>query len=171
MKLPMPLVPAGLVLLCAVLGADLLYQLAAPPPEIQAPHVASRPQPAAQGTVTPFTPPPLQQFSEIDERPVFNPLRQPVLSPASSEVSMAGTPSDFALVGIIMGTGRRIAVVKTPGTASAQNISVGGVINEWRVTQIEPDYIVIRGNSGEHEVKVPLRSNERAGAQEAQPEQ
>jgi hypothetical protein len=171
MRLPLPLAPLGLIALCAVLGAGLLYQLAAPPAEIQPERVAIRTQPAVGPPGRPFVAPPFQQFSEIDERPVFSPLRQPVASPQFADSSGTGAPSDFVLVGIIMGTGRRIAVVKTPGPAPAQNVSVGGTINQWRITRIEPNYIVVQGNSGDQDIKVPLHPNEHAGAAAVQPEQ
>lgn len=163
MKLPFPPVTAGLIFLCALLGAGLLYQMIAPPAEIQAPRVALRPQAAGQAAAQPFIPPPIGQFSAIDERSAFDPARGPVFSMAIGDNAEAGTPSDFALVGIIMGTGRRIAVVKTPGAASAQNLSVGDTISAWRVTRIEPDFIVVEGSDG-RDVKVPLHASEHAAA-------
>jgi len=169
MKLPLRPTPAALIFLCALIGADLLYQLAAPAAEIQGPHVALRPQAARPPATQPFNPPPIGQFSEIDERSVFNPTREAVFSPATAGDAGAGTPSDFALVGIIMGAERRIAVVKTPGAASALNLAVGDTINAWRITRIEPDYIVVQGQ-GSHDVKVPLQASGHAAATAA-PEQ
>lgn len=171
MKLPVPLATGALIFLCAVLGADLLYQLMALPPDIQAPHVALRPQVAGQAAAHPFNPPSLSQFSAIDERSVFDPMRGPVFSPATQDSSEAGTPSDFTLVGIIMGPERRIAVVKTPGAASAQNISVGDTINTWRVTRIEPDFIVVQGGGADHDVKVPLHPSAHTVTPAGPPEQ
>lgn len=162
MKLPFPPTTAGLIFLCALLGADLLYQMIAPAPQFQAPHVALRPQATAQVAANAFILPPIGQFSAIDERSVFDPNRGPVFSAAGNDNAGAGTPSDFALVGIIMGPEKRIAVVKTPGAASAQNLSVGDTVNTWRVTRIEPDYIVVQGAAGDRDVRVPLHANEHA---------
>ena len=170
MKLPLPLAPAVLILLCAVLGSDIVYQLIAAPVEIQPPHVAIRPQVVPPAAAHPFIAPLIRQFSEIDERSVFNPTREPVFSAVTAGDMGAGTPSDFALVGIIMGAERRIAVVKTPGAASAQNLAVGDTINAWRVTRIEPDYIVVQGGAGDHDMKVPLHTSRHAAPAEA-PEQ
>ncbi len=171
MKLAMPLAPLGLMVLCAFLAAGLLYQLVAPPPEIHPERVAIRAQPVVGPPGKPFVAPPLQQFAEIDERPLFSPLRQAGPSPQLGDTSAAGSPSDFVLVGIIMGTGQRIAVVKTPGPAPAQNVSVGGTINQWRVTRIEPNYIVVQGGSSDQDIKVPLHPNGKTGVSEVQPEQ
>jgi hypothetical protein len=171
MRLPLPLAPLALIALCTLLGAGLLFQLAAPPPEIRPEPVALTPQSANGPPGRPFVAPPLQQFSEVDERPLFSPLRQAAPSPQLADTAGAGSPSDFALVGIIMGTGRRIAVVKTPGPAPAQNVSVGDTINDWRVTRIEPNYIVVQGGSGGQDIKVPLHPNEHAGGGVAPPQE
>ncbi len=160
MKLPLPPVPAGLMLLSLVLCVDLLYQISAPPEEFHPAPTTLRLPTAAPGTHKAFMPPPETDFSEIDGRSMFSPQRKPMQSLLSDYGGSEGNASDLALVGIIMGPDKRIAVLKTTGSAAAQNVSVGGTIRGWRVTRIESDYIVLHANSGDQDVKMPLRFNE-----------
>jgi hypothetical protein len=160
MKLPMPPVPAGLVLLAAVLAVDLLYQSAAPPREFHPTPSTIKFPSAAPATHTGFVVPPAGEYSEIDERPIFSPQRKPMGSQLSDvDMSATGTPSNLALVGIITGPDNRIAILKTAGSAATQNVSVGGTIEGWRVTRIESNYIVLHQDSSDQDVKLEMLFN------------
>lgn len=157
MKLPLPLAPAGLILLAALLGTDLLYQSFAPPKEFHPPPSTINFPAAAPATHTGFVAPPAGEFAEIDERPVFSPQRKPMGSQLSDvDMSQTGAPSNLTLVGIIMGPDKRIAVLKAAGSATAQNVSVGGMIEGWRVTRIESSYIVLHQDLSDQDVKLPM---------------
>jgi len=157
--------PALLLALSLVLTVDLLYQLLAPAPQF---HPDPTPIALAPATTTgpAFTPPPPANFAELDERPIFSPERKPLQSLTDFNVSEAGAPSNITLVGIIMGAGQQIAILKT-GPGPAQNVSVGGEIDGWQVTRIESSYIVLHQDSTGQDVKLPLHFGDHAAGQPA----
>lgn len=156
MKLPVPLAPASLMFLAVLSGSELIYEISAPPLQFRLPKVAVRPQSEAPAPQRGFVAPPLQEFSEIDERMVFSPLRKAARSELAG--ASAGAIADVALMGIVVGPKDRIAVVKTPGSPAAQNVSVGGTVNGWLVTRIEADHIVLHANATGEEVELQMRS-------------
>src|SRR5262249_24100509 len=113
-------------------------------------------------------PPSAASFAELDERPIFSPQRKPLQSLTDFDVSEAGAPSNITLVGIIMGAGQQIAILKT-GPGPAQNVSVGGEIDGWQVTRIESNYIVLHQDSSGQDVKLPLHFGDHAADQPAAP--
>lgn len=160
MKLPMPPVPAGLLLLATVLTIDLLYQASAPLREFHPTLSTIKFPSVAPARHAEFVVPPAVAYSEIDERPIFSPQRKP-MGPQLSDVDMSatGTPSNLALVGIIAGPDKRIAILKTAGSAAAQNVSVGDTIEGWRVTRIESNYIMLHKDSSDQDAKLEMLFN------------
>jgi len=149
------LTPKGGVLaaLCGLLFLWLSYEVLASPPTLQPSAIALPKRASAALTVRPFVPPSLDMFAVIDDKLVFNPLRQPIRS-ATAAVEQTGQPPAFVLVGVILSSGERIAITKSPGSNASVNVRVGENLEGWEVTTIEADHIELR--SGADVMQLPL---------------
>ncbi|MFQ5773847.1 MAG: hypothetical protein ACE5GS_04965 [Kiloniellaceae bacterium] len=139
------LVPGAL--LAAGLGiAWLLYEdiRAGPQPPplegdagVQAPPLPELPSEAG------FTMPPAKTFVEILRRPIFSPTRRP--SP-QGEVTLeaAGSELDLKLVGIIISSRERIAIVAPRNSSTFVRLSQGDRFQGWTVELIEPHRVTFR---------------------------
>jgi len=173
-----PLNPAQLVLaaICAGFAVLLGYLLMAPLPEISAPP-AVHPHSAAAAhkngdddsdddsdsgddsdntiTMARFDAPPRQTFAEVDDRLVFNPARTRVVAPSQPGTSNATSlPSDLSLVGVILDDNTKLALFKSPAESLAVGVSLGGSIDGWQVTRIDPDSVALRAGGPEQELKL-----------------
>jgi type II secretory pathway component PulC len=102
-----------------------------------------------------FEAPPKQSFAEVDDRLVFNPARTRVVAPSQPGASNATSlPSDLALVGVILDDDRKLALFKSPAAPLAVGISLGGSIDGWQVTRIEPDRVALRASGPEQEIRL-----------------
>jgi hypothetical protein len=157
--------PAELALggFCGLLVLVLLYELAAPLGDIEVPS-ATLARHAAVAANRPFVPPPITSFDAVNERPVFSPLRKPIMARAS--VDAGGAPVDaidISLIGIIIDPQRQLALLKTPGLPGAVSLGVGGTIAGWTVSQIRSDRVVIRSGSSEREIRLDTKTPPLAG--------
>lgn len=113
-------------------------------------------------------PPPLSQFSDAVNRPLFNPSRQK-FNPlaAQSGPTQAAAQSrpfpTFAVLGIAMSGSNRLALVKGPADKDGRHLRVGDVYEGWAVVDIHIDAVVL--SSGAERREVPLRiEGQSAGA-------
>lgn len=149
---------AALLSLCAILLALLIYELTAPLTLLEPPQIRLHRLEMAIAPPQLFMAPPLANFSVIDDRPVFNPLRQPVKGVQTPGETAAGAaPPKFALVGIIVDGQNKLAMIKMPGAAFATSVAIGGDVAGWQVSQIEADGIVLHSGSSDYTIK--LNSN------------
>ena len=145
--------PASLFALSACLAVAIAYELAAPlePVGIDAPRT---PVLRGDGPQAPaYAPPSIDQFADIDARPVFNPTRKP-LADVGSAASASGSPSDLSLVGVMISADRSVALLKSKTTSITTSVAVGDIMNGWRVVRIDPTKVSLRGAGGM--VDVPL---------------
>ncbi|HEX4157910.1 MAG TPA: hypothetical protein VHY79_05500 [Rhizomicrobium sp.] len=183
--------PAQLVLaaVCAGFAVLLGYLLVAPLPQISAPPVIhARPATAAGAhkdddsdddsdsdsdddtTMARFIAPSKQAFTEVDDRLVFNPARTRVVAPSQPGASNATSlPSDLSLVGVILDDNRKLALFKSPAAPLAVGVSLGGSIDGWQVTRIEPDSVALRAAGPEQELKLSNNKAPPAGPVAIQP--
>jgi hypothetical protein len=148
--------PAQLVLsvLCAGLGILLVWLLLAPLPDISVPPARVHDAPSDDAAPARFDAPPRQSFAEVDERLVFNPARVRVAAPALPGTSSNATslPSDLSLVGVILDDNTKLALFKSPAAPLAVGVGLGGMIDGWQVTRIEPDSVALRASGPEQEL-------------------
>jgi hypothetical protein len=149
--------PAQLALgvVCAVLIVLLGYMVFAPIPEIAVPRVQTA-QDAPDDDDTPlarFQVPPKEAFVEVDERLVFNPSRVRVVSAAQpGGPTTASLPSDLSLVGVILDGDTKLALIKSQAAPLAVGVTVGGTIEGWEVTRVDPDRVALRAGGPEQEL-------------------
>ena len=93
---------------------------------------------------------PVEDFSEIRERPLFSPTRRP---PAQGVVATAAPEPELqvTLVGVIMFSEEQIAIVRLKDTSRLARLSVGDSIQGWILDSIEPSRVTFRrGDVEEH---------------------
>ncbi len=169
--------PVQIVLaaVCAGFAVLLGYLMVAPLPQVSLPAAAhARPAAAAahkdgdsdddsesdddsDNDVTParFVAPPKQAFAEVDDRLVFNPARARVAAPSQPGASSATSlPSDLSLVGVILDDNTKLALFKSPAQPLAVGVGLGGSIEGWQVTRIDPDRVALRAGGPEQEMRL-----------------
>ena len=148
--------PAQFVLsgVCAAVLVVLGYLLFAPLPEISMPQVHARAESVDDDPPLPrFEPPPKAVFADVDDRSVFNPARVRVSSQSVAGTTNATTlPSDLSLVGVILDGEKKLALIKSPQEPLAVGVGVGGTIEGWQVTRVEPDRVALRAGGPEQQL-------------------
>ena len=148
------------------LGSAWIWFAVAPMDPVGISASAKPPQEAAADTGSAkFVMPPPTAFAEIYARPVFSPLRRPTPPPASTPVVRAAPPPapppNMMLIGILVGNNGRVAVLRPAGAGPAVTVTEGQDVSGWLVHQILVDRVVLRGATGETEIKFPVQSNSR----------
>ncbi len=150
------LAPALMLGVCAAL-AWTVYREIQVGQEIQV--GAPEPVEVAGGQVPPlpglpaepsFVMAPAENFSVILERPLFSPTRRP---PAEGTVTIESAEPELevTLVGIIISSEGRIAIIKPEGGSQFVRLSEGDSFQGWTLETIEPDRITFqRGEIEEH---------------------
>jgi hypothetical protein len=141
--------PGGLLALSALLCAGLVAEAILPVREIALP-AASPAKDAATPAVPAFTPPPQARFAAVAARPLFNPVRQAFADTGPSSSSV--TPPQAALIGVIISSGRSIAILKPSAGGPAASVAAGDDFQGWRVLKIEAGRVTFRGGSGDYEM-------------------
>lgn len=93
---------------------------------------------------------PVEDFSEVLDRPLFSPTRRP---PAEGAVAIASSEPELevTLVGVIISSEEQIAIVKPKDGSRFLRLSVGDSFQGWTLDSIEPSRITFhRGNIEEH---------------------
>ena len=148
----------------AILAVTLIYEISAPIERYEVPRVTPSPL-AASPAVTPFQPPALLEFSEIDERPIFNPSRTPFKIPEAKVVEAPRPPPSLTLVGVIVTRSGRIAITRAQGATASVNLIPGQLIDGWEVAAIETDHVTLRSNASTFEIKLQSPSAGQPSAQ------
>jgi hypothetical protein len=145
--------PGSLLALAALLVAATGYELLAPlgPITVEAPRA---PVLRATTPVAQVAPPSIELFADIDARPLFSPQRAPL--PDRLAGSASGSPSDLVLIGVMIGGEKPIALFKSAGTSTTTTATVGDMVGGWRVVDIAPTRVGLRGASGL--IEIPLAS-------------
>ena len=147
-------IPATLFAVALGLAGVVVYQLAAPIAPIDDPPAQPPATHAAPAAPARFVPPPAAQFAVIDERPLFDPNRQPVSEPDPVDATVQAAPPDLSLVGIAIGGGSSIALVKPASATAAVSVMLGQSIAGWQVARIAPDSVVLRSGGREFTVRM-----------------
>jgi general secretion pathway protein N len=138
---------------CGLLFIVLVYQLAAPLPNID-PAAASTPSraPANAGRTiasVAFSMPSRDSYADIDARPIFNPTRMPIDGAAdgSDTASKPPPPPSSSLVGVIIDGDTRMALLRSEGAGFAKTVTVGDDVDGWKVAEVDADQVVLRAGS------------------------
>lgn len=107
------------------------------------------------------TAPPLQSFSEIVARPLFEPSRRPqrpsppgqqtvAKAPASAAPS-APVSNQFQVMGIVIREGEKAALLKPIGQkGEVMRVKEGQLVSGWKITSITPEAVnILQGDRSE----------------------
>jgi len=146
------ILPAGLLAASAALAAVLAVELTAPIGAVEIARAPPGDRAASWTAPPPFTAPPEDGFALINVHSPFSPLRQAVDEPAASDGTLA--PPDVMLMGVLVSSGKSIAILRRAGGAGTTDATVGQTINGWRVTRIEADRIVLNAGGNDYEIRL-----------------
>lgn len=143
--------PVALLALCAVLGWRIADEWTRPV-EVEPPEVESLPPPEPLSPPEPmpeFELPPVSEFQEVVERPLFSPTRQP---PAEGAAPVAAPASELnlELIGVVLAQSEQTAIVMPQETQQALRLALGDAYQGWTLVRIEPDRAIFsRGDQEE----------------------
>lgn len=156
-------VESGLMIFALLLGALFFYEVLAPSPHYESTNLpeAKRAGPTLS-VVTQESPvmAPVQEFSEIDERPLFSPLRKPPKEAAPANVALQAPPPvlDLGLVGIVIGPNDRFAILKVSTSPGIHDVRIGEEIGGWKLVKLDADRMVLRAGERDLEMRLSPKS-------------
>jgi hypothetical protein len=145
-----PLVPA-LWLLSFGLAGGLVYEAVAPVTAIEAPANARERQHDVRRAVPSFVPPPIAAYAVINQRPLFTATREAVVEPF--DVPGAAAP-DIVLVGVMIGPGRAIALLRRQGAPQAIAVAEGQSFEGWQLAHVDAERAILSANGTDVEVRL-----------------
>lgn len=154
------LLAALLIALWAGLGRGAHWNDDASPP----------PLPPARAATPPPSVPPLEQFANVWEKPLFSPDRKPIAAPAGSNGNT--NTGDLELTGVIMLPGLHMALLREKNSGRTLRVREGQSANGATVVEVKPRSAVvdINGSRTELPLKVgPAPGNQGAGENAPQP--
>jgi len=150
--------PVLLLVACAALGWVIYRQLAAAPAPAPVARQAALEEPAAGSMPVPreaptFVLPRVETFATIVERPIFSPTRRP---PPEAEVALdeAFSNLDLLLVGVVISSNERIAIVLPKNHTDVVRLGAGDLFQGWTVDMIEPDRVTFRRDGLEEQIEL-----------------
>jgi general secretion pathway protein N len=134
-------------------------------------NAAPPPLPPARAATPPPSVPPLENFANVWEKPLFNPDRKPIAAPAGG-TNNANT-GDLELTGVIMLPGLHIALLREKNSGRTLRVREGQNANGAAVVEVKPRSAVvdINGSRTELPLKVgPAPGNRGAAVNVPQPQ-
>jgi hypothetical protein len=165
------LVPAALVTALFAMGAAIAYDILAPLPRSEASESPDRTTEGSPSAAPVFVPPPIQTFSVVNRRPLFSRSRQAISDPVEVDNSDDGSQgSGIQLVGIMIGMGRSVALLRSVATAETAGLSPGDSFQGWQLVTIGPAEAVLRSAARNIAIRLhPIGSHTTSRPQTASP--
>lgn len=144
--------------LALVLAYELLAPSAVSPRALPAPNAAAA---DAEPAPPSFAMPPIRQYREVLDRPLFNSSRRPSLAAEDG----ARPVTSLSLVGIVIAPGSRLALLEFGSPPKLVRVGIGQAVAGWTVSQIGPEDVLVR--QGDTIVRVKPRDVPPGGAEPA----
>ena len=113
--------------------------------------------PVDSGPVAIKSAPALSVTDNLANRPVFDPSRHAATAmTAQPTVASAAPPPTLALAGLLVGSGKRVALIRTPDQKDLVVAHEGDIVSSWLIKEITPDHVVITSNGETQELRFPL---------------
>jgi len=154
----------GLGAFCGLLLAGCLYEMLAPFPAVAIPQWPLRARGTAVRGEEMFLPPPSSAFDAINARMIFAPDRKPVTPAAIGAAAAPPPPPTISLVGIILDTSNRLALIRSAASPLEVTYGVGARIGGWELFEIDPDAIVLRFGTATSTIELASNRHESTGA-------
>lgn len=152
---------------CALLAAILVYLVVAPLPDLEVPQQPLTPTKRAALETVSITVPSPEAFDDINARPIFSADRKPLVQAAGAATS--GNPPNVTLVGVILDSQDKIAMVRTPGQPYAGAFHLGADVSGWRLSEIAADHIVLSAGPARDEIRLENNHAAKPGTPPAPP--
>jgi hypothetical protein len=138
-----------LAALCAGLGALVAIEIAEGPgtAPLPPPNAGPRPTKAAPDDAG-FALPPASTFSDVVARPLFSDTRRP----SSVATAAPDAHPTFVLVGTVLSSEARDALIRHGQPARVDHVAEGQTIDGWTVDSILPDRVVFTNAGARIEV-------------------
>ena len=91
-----------------------------------------------------FSMPPIEDFAETIDRPIFSSTRRARAGPAPQVAASAPTSLSFVLEGVVITSGERWALLRPEGGGEIIRLAEGGLLGGWEVIAIHPDKVSLR---------------------------
>ncbi len=101
-----------------------------------------------------FSMPPIEDFAETVERPIFSSTRRAWAEPAPQVAAPAPTSLSFVLEGVVIDSGERWALLRPEGGGEIIRLAEGGLLGGWEVIAIHPDKVSLRRDEVETVLKL-----------------
>lgn len=97
--------------------------------------------------------PPITDFQEIIDRPLFEQDRQPYVyeepkeGPKKSilkQRSIQKTPPQLALTATIITPDKQVAIIQSGTAKEPQHVAIGEIINSWILEEVQPELVVLK---------------------------
>ena len=149
---------------CLALAAFIVRGLL-DPPQINIPAAVPLSQVSADSPehepFKPFEVPPLDQYSEIVERPLFLETRRPpppeIPDVAVEEEEQPVEEQVFTLLGVMVTPDSKMALVEVDESGNVARLKVGDEVEGWELDSVSADNVVLR--KGESVKNLPLVRN------------
>ncbi|MGC2459122.1 MAG: hypothetical protein WA435_14130 [Gallionellaceae bacterium] len=155
--------PALFLLSCASLfvlqiGAELRWhQLSGKQPSksLQSPHNGNEPTLAMKPELV--LPPLERTYNQILTRPLFIPSRRPPASPSGSSLPSSMSKGQFTLVGVILTTDKKIAMLHEIATGKVFRVEQGKEINGMQLEKLEPEKVTLKQGDEREELLLKIQ--------------
>ncbi len=118
---------------------------------------AARAEQPKSANVKPFRMPPISHYAVIVGRPLFSETRRPPKPPAPKPKKVAKAApvpapppplppvrrGQFSLVGVVMDGSETYALVRHASKNELLRVTVGQVVDKWRIAEIKPSAVVV----------------------------
>lgn len=145
----------SLIVLCMILFAAIVFQLYRGPTVVHANGIT----PVTTASVAPsLLPkagarfPPLQQFAEIIERPLFDASRRPPAKPAPKDPGPPVELTQLQLKGVVMAPDMNLAVFFDKRRRETIRVALGAALGEWALDDIRSDGVTFRKGGATYEM-------------------
>lgn len=91
----------------------------------------------------------LEELTEAVARPLFSPTRRPAIgeSVEGTGGSIGAMDADYALVGVVLGTDRHVALIRDMTGGTTLRVRTGDVFGGWTVDAVADGAVTIRRGS------------------------
>lgn len=116
--------------------------------------------PVDSGPVAIKSAPALSATDNLANRPIFDPSRHAAVAMAMTPPTAAppAPPPTLVLAGLLVGSGKRVALIRTPDQKDLVVAHEGDTVSSWLIKEITPDHVVIVSNGDTQELRFPQRS-------------
>lgn len=146
---------SSLIVLCAILIVVISRQLYQGPSAVRADGyvVATAPGPASPplpGAAISF--PPLRQYAEVVERPLFEVSRRPPPPEAKATSVAAKELRQLILTGVVITPDKNLAIFRDKNPSDIMRLEQGMAVDEWSLDEIRADGVTFRKGAATHEL-------------------